>query len=615
MRRIVIATTAVLFACGPAAAPPAKTAAPAKAPPATAVATYDVSAVPAPPGLAATARFADPAATKRALVVLFGKAFPPLEAMTPQRLVAFAVGDPITDVLDLARPVDVAMLKGEGGKVEAAASAAVLRIEDARKELAEDYRFGAPAADGVIALTPISAGEHPLGVCELRPAFGDPGHRMVCATSAGALEAAGPYLARTAPRITATADLHLDVNMVGADAIPFQASSPPTSAAEAAGQRFGRDIVVEMVRDIARLVADVTLTPDGAKVACAASFPGVSSSLARVGLTLTRDPGQLPDSFWRLPADADVAFYSRGVSREDYGALRGDLLAMVAQAFKSELAPSMAERTRALADRILLTGGPVLYAHGFDAEAARDAVNAAVPMSEPDRRAEADALAGWTLVAVDEPSGPWADAAREVAALVKLESDPKEHPKGWSPREAGAIVPVTAASGLPDGTVHFELRDVPQPTRGRRKDDPPPPFPLTDHLFVVPDGARTWLAFGRSEPRLLSKLGVAMGRDTKGSTLRDRAGLDALHAASTGFGGFLTVGAFASSDAPKGPPWGSDRGSARRVLDRVHELPEHGTTPIPFFLGGHRTGAGGELTVDVELPRAAIAAILARATH
>jgi hypothetical protein len=612
MRRLAWVTAAALVTgCG-ASAPP-QTPGGAKTLPAATRArasstTNDLAAVPAPAELTMTARFADPAATRRALVVLFGKSFPLLEGLTPERVAAFAAGEPVADVLDLSRPVDIAGLKIDG-KAEYAAAAAMAHFEESKKDLAEDFKLAAPASDGAIALEPLSPSDKSfLRACEIRPAFGDAPYRMVCASSRAALDVAGPYLARTAPRTASSSQLHIEVPITGVGATSF-AFNLKAGGKDDLSEKFGRDVAMEAFRDVSNMALDGSITPDGAKVGLDLKLAKATSPLGRMGLALVRDAKPLPDTFWRLPADADAAFYTRGVARAEYGSLRGDLLAILRDGIAKEgPAPGDVDRIMGLFDRVFMTGGPLLFAHGFDAEAARDAVNAAAPSTDAKRHAEAEALAGWALFAVDEPPATWTAALNELIDIVHHADTTKaNHPKDWKPEKKVGLVPIPARAGLPQGALHLEARDLPKPPAHK---DEPAPYPSSDHVFVVPDGARTWIAIGHSDARIIAKLRVAMGID-KAATLKDRGGLDSLHAASTGFAGFVTVSAFASSDAPSTPPQGSDRGNARKLLDHVHELPEHGTTPIPFVLGGHAEGHGGDVSFQVDLPRAAIAAIVA----
>ena len=98
--------------------------------------------------------------------------------------------------------------------------------------------------------------------------------------------------------------------------------------------------------------------------------------------------------------------------------------------------------------------------------------------------------------------------------------------------------------------------------------------------------------------------------------LADRPGMDLLREGRGNLAGFVTVAAFAANDVPSAPAFGHDRFQARARLDRIHDLPEHGATPIPFLLGGD-VAAGGtrRLSIRAQLSRAAIAEWMSVAKH
>jgi hypothetical protein len=61
-------------------------------------------------------------------------------------------------------------------------------------------------------------------------------------------------------------------------------------------------------------------------------------------------------------------------------------------------------------------------------------------------------------------------------------------------------------------------------------------------MYVVPDGERTWFAFGENETVVLAKVKAALDGAPPAGTLTARAGLDALHTDAPAMGGgFMTV--------------------------------------------------------------------------
>jgi hypothetical protein len=615
---------AVPLAAPPPAAAAERAASPAPSPTGPA---FDVRAVARPPGLNLSVRLAHPEESRKAIAALIGDAFPASRAVTARGLLQFAVGDALTDVVDLSQPVDVAaaMVGTTTGAV--ALSVAVTRIDQAKKDLAEDFRIeGEPG--GVLVLAPLpSAGKAKLSAhCALRPAFGPAPYRLVCATDAAFLASAGPYLAQTVTRQEARADAHavLDVSSIGAS-VAAQSEPIEGDGPSADGARVGRALVFEPLAEL----STVTLDADASARACDATLSvdlkSADSPLLKIGVALAREPGPLPEVFWRLPSDADFAFVSRGVARSDYGRLRtmvSDGIRGIAGAY---LAPAVQERFMRLFDETFFTGGPLVVAHGFDAEAARAAIGLATPTHEAAKAAEADALAPWVVVEVDEPSTRWTHVADELRALAKMDvATPHDRARTGTdgaskPRmRSGLIVsPVPAAADLPAGSLHFTYEERPLPGAAKRATtDESAPYPTTVQFFVVPDAGRTWIAIGRVERVLLARLHGILGRGAKVSTLADRPGMDLLRDGKGNLAGFVTVAAFAANDVTSAPVSGHDRFKARARLDLIHDLPEHGATPIPFLFGGDVDGSDPKrLSIRAQLSRAAISEWMSLTKH
>lgn len=584
---------------------------------------FDVAAVPRPPGLTVSVRIAHPEESRKALAALLGDAFPASRAVTARALAQFALGDALTDVLDLSQPVDVAMEVVGTRPAGVALSAAITRIDQARKDLAEDFRIDAEPG-GVLALSPLpSAGKASLSShCALRPAFGPAPYRLVCATDAAFLASAGPYLARTVTRQEIRADAHAVLDMKGvAPGIAALGEDGKGEGPRADGERVGRALVIQPLTEISTVTLDADVNARAGDATLSVDLKSADSPLLKIGVALAREPAPVPDVFWRLPADADFAVASRGVAASDYGELRTIVSDGIRRSAGAHMTPAAEARFMRLFDETFFTGGPFLVAHGFDAEAARVAIGLAAPAGEAAKAAEADALAPWVLLEVDEPSTRWTHVIAELGAIAKMDAPTSRERNGAASapqtRTRFDVPPLPAAADLPAGSLHFTIEERPLHGAGKHaRPEESAPYPTTAHVLIVPDAGRTWMAIGRVERVLLAKLHGILGRGVKVSTLGERPGIDLLREVRGNLAGFVTVAAFAASDVTSTPVFGHDRFKARARLDLIHDLPEHGATPIPFLFGGDVEGGDARrLSLRAQLPRAAIAAWMSLAKH
>src|SRR5262249_42234348 len=149
---------------------------------------------------------------------------------------------------------------------------------------------------------------------------------------------------------------------------------------------------------------------------------------------------------------------------------------------------------------------------------------------------------------------------------------------------------------------HFAFRSYP---RVNGKADTKKPASRTMHLYVVPNGARTFLAFGENEKQSLTKVkGILAGTD-KG--LGGREDLQALRT-STSFGGFLTIGLFDAFGLPDDGE--KARAAARATLEHAAAAPAPLSMAIPFLA----PPAEGERAFQVRIraPRAVVQELVDR---
>lgn len=127
--------------------------------------------------------------------------------------------------------------------------------------------------------------------------------------------------------------------------------------------------------------------------------------------------------------------------------------------------------------------------------------------------------------------------------------------------------------------------------------------PIAVHVFLVPDGTRTWLGLGGGDALTAAKLALAMG--SAGDKLASRTDLAPLKTSSFGAAGFLTVRGFSEGAWQNSP---MNRGKA---LDEVAKLPAAGASPIVFSATAGSDDKLPQVAVKVDLPRGALEDIAA----
>ncbi len=132
----------------------------------------------------------------------------------------------------------------------------------------------------------------------------------------------------------------------------------------------------------------------------------------------------------------------------------------------------------------------------------------------------------------------------------------------------------------------------------------PAPKAVVAHVFMAPDGPRTWVGIGGDEASVSSKLAASLA--TSGDNLGSRAELASLKSASVGTGGFFTARGLAEVPVQMrllggGQAWGLDQ-----ALDNLDQMPQKGTSPILFASTAKAGGPPSVVTGQVTVPRGTI---------
>ncbi len=612
--------------------------------------------MPEPDGLVVAGGMANVAAS---LAHVHG--FTQLPMPQSEQLTELLTGEAIGPVIDDAQPVYFALaIVGSGLRMKPphfALSAAVKDVEQVKASLAERFKL-VPGENGVTLIQGLGRGAHGAPdtdaeddddkpgasgggddadggrTCELAPSAGEAPVRLVCGISEAALQALGPYLTRTAPRRAPPTDLHAEVRMA-----PMQPSiaegkklvSMLAGGMLGAGMHmdWAKDVIqafvadgMDFASDLDGMTFDTSLDDARASQRWAMKIGGTSSVLARLALAHADRSGPPPATFWSLPGDADVAFYSQGFDEDTLGRARQIVIDALAGALVDMGAKAADAKALANAVGHVLSGAPMAYASGLDTAAVRVALaaEAAKPPEGPAHleaaRATGQALLGWRVAVIDEKSAALTARLKELSALVgraSIVAALRAHDKAYQP-PALTSAPLPRGAALPAGSTHWVTQLPPASERGRdvehsgdksaaAKKPEPAPKALVMHTLIVPDGDRTWLAIGGDELALASRIAAAVAHKADKQdkqALDGRADLASLKTASVGGAGFFTGRGMLELFITPGMT--TPRRRLGEDLAELDRLVNKGASPIVFT----SSAAAGTATAELIVPRGAI---------
>jgi hypothetical protein len=660
IRRSLPLLPLVLLACG--SPPPGPTTPPPPVPTAPVVTEppVDVSPIPEPPNLIVVARLGKPDAL---LKTVGGWTHLPIPSA--RDLVKDAVGDAMADIVDPSQPVDAAVtiaLSRHGVDPNAAVSIGIKNFDDAKAKLAADHKLD-PATNGsfkVHGLFDHGRRRHGRGeqqaddddeenLCVL--AHAQSGAKLVCGEP-DAVDQLTPYMSRTMPRSSWPADIHIEVRPepVRGPLADMRAALPMMARAAMGSQSPGlKDLVdasigegLDIVDDAQKLTFDATINDSGVNVQSRFEFQGNKSVVARA-LTDASRADQAPPAFWHLPGDTDTAVFMRGSDPKLYDHAREILTNLLTEGMDQAQLPDSEKKAvhDLVADKMLrlfTNGGTGIYAKGFDQAALEKAVKARNAIGWDDwgkrqdaKRAVGEQVVGWHLYQVSDPiakTGPilkdWSSLWNRPAFAkwfeTKTDTKAKEMPRF-------RITPPPAGVTLPRDTVHLEVTvpmdpepmafpapPPPPPLRPGGKAPPPPPAkpapkkpstppkPVVVHIFAVPDGANTWLAFGCDGKLVASKVAAALSSAPDANTLGKTAqGVELLKDPKINGGGLITLRGLMVITALDGDD--------KSPFMAINNLPGKGMNPI--LLSGKAEAAssaakGGASVGQLNVSRAVI---------
>jgi hypothetical protein len=477
-------------------------------------------------------------------------------------------------------------------------------------------------------------------MCDLSVAVGDAPARLICAERERDVDELRPWLTRGSPTAQfGAADIHAELRAgparerlqaeLGNDlaALPAAAASefrrkthlnsPSVQEAISAVTREG----LAFGEDADSVAIDLALDPTNTQVSFSSSikFKGASSWLTRALTSRNDKAGPPPAIFWQAPRDSDSVAFTHGVDSKLFVGIKDSTAKILDELTRDLLKDKERESLVSLITSIpLVDSSGTVSARGHldhkplvkiapEKYSPADAIKSA--------QAHAAGLLGWAVVGVEAKSDAQVAWLRQVAKTYNDRSLQGTLKKSI-PKELQSKIPtvklVGGPKGTPAGTVALEIsialdsQDV-WNTYGREHGFRPHPkgAPAKGNvsftIVVMPDGDRTWVAFGADPAALGAHLAAVKNGAPKEGTIASRDGLDSLKNGPNTIGGYLSLAGLAHAS----------RSSLRSILshrehskleEALHSLPHKGETPV-LLLGTGAAGAAPSGTLEVRLQK------------
>lgn len=571
----------------------------------------------------------------------------------PELVLRLRLGPELGQLVDLARPVEIAIASKQGGEVDmdrVVFGFTLAEGVDPGRALEESFTLHRNRGGGIALERKSEGAEESPGsklTCTLWPATTpELRDRLVCATDAEMLPSYGPYVARGTAAAATGANLRIELDRAMFGALlpdPKALSGPDAEDPGKRGERLGAQWAHDFVSDWDTMALEMSLERGRVELAAEQTFRSSRSMAAVMACADPRAAVAAPPALFRMPADTDMAFFFQGAPKETMKIRGPAAFREFAQVFPVHEVPLSAHDEIAGAfSSVLLTGGPLVMAHGHDRQGARAALDrylatkppraGAKPAADPGIQSARRALQGWTLAYANEPTEAWQRGLREILRIMNKDYE-TEARKALSAGAGAAGAPppppapdkpsreltkmsevrVLPSDALPAGSLHFVISSKPNPKYVQQKStDKAPGIPHELHLWLAPEGISTWMGWSE-DPRLArSMLGQVLGKG--GSAPATAApGLDSLQGTRAAGVGIVTLAGLVSLFLPEDSR--ADMENARSLLERRDALPGKGESalslvwtaePLAEPLTGQPTSQGCRARLSVSLDPGAL---------
>ncbi|HEY0468866.1 MAG TPA: hypothetical protein VGC79_31960, partial [Polyangiaceae bacterium] len=528
----------------------------------------------------------------------------------PSQVLSHKLGPSLSHSLDLSKPIDLTTSGLGTGPAHIVLAAGIFDPDTFLSQVRRDFQV-LHQSRGRWRLLPKAKPTPETFVCELWHAPDPVGARLICGSEAPLIEQQGEFLMAAARSRVDRSNFHAELPGAAARAVLAKSADEqarkedPSAATGDRGARAGRALAHQLVlawgSDLSGFSWDLTLRRDSVEISQELGLARSDSLFATALSGRVAAPKPVPDAFWQLPNDSDVALYSEGAEpepmRKHAAWLSRELRKGLEVDDEYEFPATQLDQLEQTLQSLVLRGGAFEVAYGQDLDRAAQLLNEAAERASDrgPRSGSADpalikaqaGLGGWALLGIEDDSRGYLLALREALGLA-TDSSKFPRKKGAKPGTPSASthglrqLPLPASAGLPADALHVVFRSQPNPKYLALKAKPAPPAPSSYHVIAVPDSAQhVWFAIAPDEARALSHLRAVL-RPEPDKTLGSSNELRQLAKEPLAGLGFASLAGLSSL--------GFSADSKAKVLDSRHTLkqlgalPKRGNTRMPIWI-------------------------------
>lgn len=449
--------------------------------------------------------------------------------------------------------------------------------------------------------------------CVIAASAGNTPARLVCSDHEKDVLALAPYLTRTMPTTApAASDLHAEFRIAPIEGrygqelrqvlkgLPVLAQSQASigdpgfddALLEAATALSGE--VGALVGDLDKLTLDIGADRNNClSTTGSLQLRGKSSWTANTMADRADRAGPPPAFYWKLPKDADSAFFGRAGDPSRYTDILRVLRKMI-EGGLGKLKVGSADDRKALAElldlRLSKDTNTVSASGRGDQKAAPKAAKPNGSKAQQVIQAMIDSSVGWYVMGFDDSPEMVLKSLKSLVSVYgrkglidPLKKEMRDDARFLPTVKMGAG-PAALGKGAQDVEIKFEFVPESAPSfdaKGKKAAPKGDKVSFTFHILLVQDGKTSWLGLGANRDDLVKHLLVAKS-GAEADTLASRAGLEPLKGGKNMTGGFMTLNVMtkAMNSAMNGPLAQEKPAVAAEILAALNGLPHKGESPM-----------------------------------
>jgi hypothetical protein len=448
--------------------------------------------------------------------------------------------------------------------------------------------------------------------CVIASSSGATPARLVCSDHEKDVLALAPYLTRTMPTTApALSDLHAEFRITPIEGrygnelrqvlkgVPVLAQSQasigdPTfddALLEAATALSGE--VGAIVSDLDKLTLDLGADRNNCLSTTASlQLRGKSSWTASTMADRADRAGAPPALYWKLPKDADSAFFGRASDPSRYTDILRVLRKMI-EGGLGKMKIGSADDRKALAElldlRMSKDTNTVSASGRSDGQKPARAPKAGGSKAQQIVEAMINSSVGWYVMGFDDSPEMVLKSLKSLVSLYgrkglmdPLKKEMRDDARFLPTVKMGAG-PAALGKGAQDVEIKFEfVADEPTfDSKGKKVAPKGDKLTFAFHILLVQDGKTSWLGIGANRDELVKRLQLVKG-GAEADTLASRTGLESLKSGKNMTGGFMTLNVMtkAINSAMNGPLGQEKPAVASEILSALSGLPHKGESPM-----------------------------------